>query len=296
MVDRTPSTLSWLLQLLAAVITASFFFTLSVRVQYPVQHAQSATTERAGPTPQPKEADSLPSAPAPATIPSVESLPLLPSVSPVVISHGPRDKKLIALTFDACSTLKPSNYDERVTQVLVQTGTPATLFLGGKWMEDEPAQTRYLASLPQFELANHTFLHPHLTKVSDDRIRQELQSTQEAMYVLTGKQPTLFRPPYGEYDDRVVRIASEMGLATVQFDLASGDPDSLISKQKLIEYVSSMAKDGSIIVMHINRRGWHTAEALPEIISRLRARGFSFVTVSQLMAADSSSGRREEER
>jgi len=150
-------------------------------------------------------------------------------------------------------------------------------------MEEESEHTRYLASLPQFELANHTFLHPHMTQMSDDRIREELQWTQEVMYSLTGRQAHLFRPPYGEYDNRVVRIAAEMGLTTVEYDLASGDPDIHATRQKLVEYVTEKARDGSIIVMHINRRGWHTAEALPQIITELRKRGFKLVTVSELI-------------
>ncbi|MCX6145183.1 MAG: polysaccharide deacetylase family protein [Ignavibacteriales bacterium] len=210
--------------------------------------------------------------------------PPLHPVDPLVVLHGQRDKKVVALTFDACSTRKPSQYDERITKILVETKTAATLFLGGKWMEDDTEQTKYLSSIPYFELGNHTFLHPHLLKMSDDRIRQELAWTQQLLFSLTGKQTTLFRPPYGEEDGRVVRIAASMGLTTIQFDLASGDPDSSISKERLIEHVSSMAKSGSIIVMHINRRGWHTAEALPEIISRLRKRGFTFVTVGELLS------------
>ena len=209
--------------------------------------------------------------------------PALVSVTPEVVAHGPRAEKHIALTFDACSTRKPSHYDERVTKVLVETNTPATIFLGGKWMEEESEHTRYLASLPQFELANHTFLHPHMTQVSDERIREELRWTQEVMYSLTGRQAHLFRPPYGEYDNRVVRIAAEMGLTTVEYDLASGDPDIHATRQKLVEYVTEKARDGSIIVMHINRRGWHTAEALPQIITELRKRGFKLVTVSELI-------------
>jgi len=221
----------------------------------------------------------------PDTKPELEFVlpPALPPVKPEVVSHGPRDKNFIALTFDACSTRKPSHYDERVTKVLVDTKTPATIFLGGKWMEEEPEQTKYLASLPQFELGNHTFLHPHLTKINDDRIKRELERTQEILFSFTGKQATLFRPPYGEYDDRVVKIASEMGLKTVEYDLASGDPDINFNKEKLIRYVTNMAKNGSIIVMHINCRGWHTAEALPEIIKKLGEKGFVFVTVSDLI-------------
>ena len=233
------------------------------------------------PNPQQHQAHRPPYAP-PSLL--LKEPPPLQPVAPLVVLHGQRDRKLIALTFDACSTRRPSHYDARITKILVETKTPATFFLGGKWMEEETEQTKYLASIPYFELGNHTFLHPHLLKMSDDSIRQELAWTQEVLYSLSGKQPTLFRPPYGEEDDRVARIAASMGLTTIQFDLASGDPDSSISKEKLIEYVSSMAKSGSIVVMHINQRGWHTAEALPEIIFRLRKRGFTFVTVGDLLS------------
>jgi peptidoglycan-N-acetylglucosamine deacetylase len=211
--------------------------------------------------------------------------PPLPAVSPQVVFHGPRDEKLIALTFDACSTRAPSHYDERVTRVLVEKNVPATVFLGGKWIEDNLDHTHYLASLPQLELGNHTFLHPHLAHVSDARLREELARTQALLYAVTGRQATLFRAPYGEYDDRIVKYAAEAGMTTIQYDLASGDPDAHITEERLINYVVNSARPGSIVVMHINRRGWHTAEALPSIIDGLRARGFAFVTVSQLLRA-----------
>lgn len=227
-----------------------------------------------------KQVDSLTYAPPSMKL---EQPPKLPSVPAQVIAHGSRDIKKIALTFDACATRQPSHFDERVTKVLVDTKTPATIFLGGKWMEEEPEHTKYLASLPQFELGNHSFLHPHMTKISKKRIQEELRWTQEVMYTLTGRQATLFRPPYGEYDSTVVKVAAEMGLTTIEYDLPSGDPDVHATKEKLTEYVVSMAKNGSIIVMHINQRGWHTAEALPDIIAGLRKRGFTLVTVGELI-------------
>jgi peptidoglycan/xylan/chitin deacetylase (PgdA/CDA1 family) len=236
-----------------------------------------------------KQARRAPSHPGvPTTSNAVTRLPRMqpPQLLPVkaeAITHGLRTQKKIALTFDACSTRSPSDYDERVTQVLVETKTAATIFLGGKWIEEEEAHARYLASLPQFELGNHTYLHPHMTQIPDNQIRDELRQTQEILFKVTGRLATLFRPPYGEYDDRVVKIAAEMGLTTIEYDLASGDPDIHITKDKLVEYVTSTARNGSIVVMHINRRGWHTAEALPEIISILRKRGFQLVTVGELL-------------
>jgi peptidoglycan/xylan/chitin deacetylase (PgdA/CDA1 family) len=211
--------------------------------------------------------------------------PRADAVLPRLLVHGLRQKKVVALTFDACATRAPSAYDGRITDILMETKTPATFFLGGKWMEDHPGQTKFLAGIPIFQLGNHTYLHPHLLALPEARIRQELSWTQKVMFSLTGTQASVFRAPYGEIDDRVVRIAASMGLSAVQYDLASGDPDSTISRQRLVEYVSSMARNGSIIVMHINGRGWHTAEALPEILERLKKRGFTFVTIRDLLAA-----------
>ena len=216
--------------------------------------------------------------------------PSLPPPHPEAVTHGPRSLKRVALTFDACATIRPSRYDERITRILRDTRTPATLFLGGKWMQEHPAATRELASLPFFEIGNHTYLHPHLRGLSEERIRGELQKTQHILDSLTGQRATLFRPPYGEYDARVVRIAAELGLTTIQFDLASGDPDTSATKQRLVDYVVGAARNGSIIVMHINRRGWHTAEALPDIVRGLRKRGFELVTVGALLNSRNEAG------
>jgi peptidoglycan/xylan/chitin deacetylase (PgdA/CDA1 family) len=214
----------------------------------------------------------------------IVAAPALAPITPTVIVNGPRVSQRIALTFDACSTLRPSRYDERIAKVLVEMNVPATIFLGGKWMEEHPEHTRYLASVSQFELGNHSYLHPHMVREPDERLQQELKWTQNILFTLTGRQATLFRAPYGEIDERLVRFTAEAGLTTVQYDLASGDPDVRASKKKLIEYVTRNARNGSIVVMHINRRGWHTAEALPEIIARLRRRGYEFVTVGRLLA------------
>ena len=219
---------------------------------------------------------------ATATVPPA---PPLHPVTPEVVAHGRRDRKEIALTFDACSTRDPSRYDERVTRELLAAGAPATIFLGGSWAKEESAQVKELASHPQFELGNHTYTHPHLPALKDDaRIRSELVRTQAEVKALTGQTPRFFRPPYGEYDQRVVRIAAELGLTTIEYDLPSGDPDQHATKEKLVHWVLSQARPGSIVVMHINHVKFHTAEALPDIISGLRQRGFTLVTVGQLIS------------
>ena len=201
-----------------------------------------------------------------------------------VIFHGPRTAKFIALTFDACSTKDSSRYDSTIIKILVARHVPATLFLGGKWMEERPAETRYLSSLPMMELANHTYSHPHLTRLTNDSIRWQFLETNKILTTLTGKNMHLFRAPFGELDSHVVRVAAACGLRAVQYDLASGDPDKSFTKDRLARYVIHAAQNGSIVVMHMNGNGRHTAEALPVIIDVLRARGFSFVTVSKLLS------------
>jgi len=213
----------------------------------------------------------------------IQTAPPLPAVAPLVVKHGPRRKKRIALTFDACSTQGPSQFDEKVIRMLIQLKVPATLFLGGKWMEEHPDETQELATYPQFELANHTYLHPHLPRESDARVREELTRTQDMLYTLTGRSATLFRAPYGEVDARTARLGAEAGMIAIQYDLASGDPDRHISTKRLIDYVSGQAKNGSIVVMHMNGRGWKTAAALPRIVLRLRKKGYKLVTVSDLL-------------
>lgn len=211
--------------------------------------------------------------------------PVLAPVASEVVAHGSRSVRTVALTFDACSTRDVSKYDERITHELIANNTPATIFLGGSWAKEEAAHVHELARHPElFELGNHTYTHPHMPAVKDDaRVRQELVRTQAEVQALTGRTPLLWRPPYGEYDARVVKIAAELGLTTIEYDLASGDPDQHATKEKLVEWVLKKVQPGSIVVMHINHRSFHTSEALPGIIQGLRARGYQLVTVGEML-------------
>ncbi len=210
--------------------------------------------------------------------------PTLAKAQPAAFEHGARGQKKVALTFDACTTTRePSPYDPRITAELQAMHVPATIFVGGGWAQREAPTLRELARDPLFEIGNHTFTHPHLTQLSDVQIRDELLRTQVKIAALTGHAPTLFRPPYGEYDAHVLRVAAELGLTTVEYDLPSGDPDVHATKQSLVSWVLHEARPGSIIVMHINHRRFHTAEALPEIVAGLRLRGFELVTVGDLL-------------
>jgi peptidoglycan-N-acetylglucosamine deacetylase len=206
----------------------------------------------------------------------------------LALFHGSRSEKKIALTFDACPSSTHGGFDSSIVQTLIDSSVPATFFLSGKWIMKHRREAKMLASIPYFELGNHTYSHPHCINISDDSVQNELQRTELLLKNISKTSSRLFRPPYAETDGRIKRIAQNLGLATVMYDLASGDPDSTISRERLIRHVVSHARNGSIIVMHVNGRGWHTAEALPEIIQSLRRKGFVFIKVSDLLAVHGS--------
>ena len=97
-----------------------------------------------------------------------------------------------------------------------------------------------------------------------------------------------FRPPFGEWSHRLVYVVRERGFPTVTWDVVSGDPSARTTTDGMIRNVLGKARPGSIIIFHINGRGWKTAEALPAILSGLRERGFRFVPLSALMASASA--------
>jgi peptidoglycan/xylan/chitin deacetylase (PgdA/CDA1 family) len=207
-----------------------------------------------------------------------------PPPVPGVVYHGARTDKRVALTFDACSLKKGDHVDQGVLDTLEHLQVPATLFLGGKWMEDDADVVSKLSQNPSFELGSHSYLHPHFLKMKDQAIEEEVSKSQADFEKLVGHKATLFRTPYAEIDARVANLLIKDGLTPVQYDLASGDPDKNFDKKRLTKYVLKHVQPGSIVVMHINGHGWHTAEALPDIVTSLRAQGYELVRVSDLIS------------
>jgi peptidoglycan/xylan/chitin deacetylase (PgdA/CDA1 family) len=228
-------------------------------------------------------------------IPSATSAPTatpLPTFTPVptktlpavLITSGDWTRPNIALTFDVCQDpLYPAEYDSALVEALRRYDVPATFFLGGDWMRTHPEETRQLASIPKFELANHSWGHPDFTKLNGDEIAQEITTTEEALFHLTGKHSRFFRPPFGFYNDLTLQSVARLGLYTVTWDSVSGDPDPNFDAATIFAEVKRTVRNGSIVIMHANGRGWHTAEALPAIIEYLQGQGYTLVTVSQLL-------------
>jgi peptidoglycan/xylan/chitin deacetylase (PgdA/CDA1 family) len=218
------------------------------------------------------------------TTPITVTAPRLPAIQTTFITQGPSEKPQIALTFDACETEdNPAGYDEEIIDVLTETATPATLFLGGHWMQSHPTQTLALAANPLFELGNHSWSHLDFASISREEIDKEILWTQDMMYSLIGRQPRVFRLPFGTFTDEALDIVASHGLYTIQWDIVTGDPDPNVTGDAIYNAVVAQAHNGAIVIMHMNGRGWHTAEALPAMIGTLREQGYTFVTISEML-------------
>jgi peptidoglycan/xylan/chitin deacetylase (PgdA/CDA1 family) len=212
--------------------------------------------------------------------PASPAAPPLPSFAIArVRTHDP----VVALTFDACATLKQDNgFDREVFDILKREHIPATVFPTGRWIEAHPAEAKELAAQTWIELGNHTYSHARMTKIPRNKARQQLART-EAIIDGLGRKSVAFRPPAGAWNRSVVRLAAEQHLPTVEWDVVSGDAGGYIAAKTMVATVLASVKAGSIVIFHINGRGPHTKEALPDIIRGLREKGFGFVTVSELL-------------
>ncbi|MER5429567.1 polysaccharide deacetylase family protein [Streptomyces sp. NPDC002588] len=188
-----------------------------------------------------------------------------------------REVKCIALTFDA----GPSENSARLLDILKEKQVPATFFLLGKrHIEKYPDLVRRMAD-EGHEVASHTWDHKILTQIEPDEIREELQRPDDEIERLTGRRPTLMRPPQGRTDDTVHGICRELGLAEVLWTVTAKDyttNDSALIRKRVL---AQAGRDG-IILLHDIYDG--TVPAVPGIIDALKERGYVFVTVPQLLA------------
>ncbi len=187
---------------------------------------------------------------------------------------------------NCCHTQKPPGFDGPLVCYLIRTHIPATLFLGGRWMEAHSDAAGLLASVSFFELGSHSYVHPHMTKQTPERVRQELVRTQQILHSRTGRYAAAFRPPYGEWDRRVVAEAAAARTRTVMWGVSTGDPAPQASAADLLAEFRRV-RPGGIAIMHADGRGWNTARALPHMLVWLRKKRYRPVTVSELLKAGS---------
>lgn len=190
-----------------------------------------------------------------------------------------RQEKKIAITFDCAWG---TEHTDAILSALQAADVPATFFMVQFWAEKYPDYVRKLDEAG-IEIGTHSATHSYMSKQTKEEITKELTDSSAAITAVTGKTVELFRPPYGDYDDLLVDTAKELGYYTIQWDVDSLDWKDLSATDISLRIINNV-REGSIILCHNN--GLHTAEALPMIFSTLKNRGYTFVTVGELIYRD----------
>ena len=187
-----------------------------------------------------------------------------------------REEKVVSITFDCAWG---TEYTDSILAALKASNVRATFFMVEFWTEKYPDFVKKIDE-SGCEIGTHSSTHSYMSKQNSEEIKLELNSSSEAIKKITGKEVDLFRAPYGDYDDELIRTASELGYYTIQWDVDSLDWKDLSATDIAMRVINGV-KNGSIILMHNN--GLHTAEAVPIILDTLKNRGYSFVPVGELI-------------
>ena len=186
------------------------------------------------------------------------------------------DEKVIALTFDAAWG---ADKTQGILDIMEQYGAKGTFFLVGFWIDKYEKETKAIAEAG-FDIGNHSRNHLNMPKLSENEIKNEIEYVNDRVFDLTGKKPTYFRAPFGDYSNKLMTSLEELNMVGVQWSIDSLDWKGLSAKQ-IYERVVPKAKSGDIVLFHNNSD--HVLDALPLVLTALRGQGFKFVTLSQLV-------------
>ncbi len=191
-----------------------------------------------------------------------------------------KDKKQISISFDAA--WGADDTDELIS-ILGEYNVKATFFVVGAWVDKYPNEVKKLSEAGH-RVENHSNSHPYMTKISNEDKLKEYNSCNEKIKEITGRKPTLFRPPYGDYDNAVIETAESIGMHTIQWSVDSLDWQQNATAESIIKNCTKKTKAGDIILMHNDAE--YTPDALPTILKTLIDDGFEFVLIEDLILKD----------
>lgn len=186
------------------------------------------------------------------------------------------EEKNIALTINCAWN---ADDIDLILQTLEKQQVKLTFFMVGDWIEknEEAAKKIHQAG---HEIANHSYNHPHVNNLNYDKNLEQVNKCSDLIKRITGKPSTLYRGPYGEYNDTVVQAAKDANHITIQWSIDSLDYKSLTGEQ-MWERIEPKLENGSIILMHNGTE--NTATSLDMLISKIKEKGFTIVPVSELI-------------
>lgn len=185
-------------------------------------------------------------------------------------------EKKVAISFDAAWG------DDRTMDILDNLdkyNVKATFFLVKFWAEKYPQDVKEIQKRGH-EIGNHSATHPDMTGLTSEKISSELKGTSDVIQKITGQKTTLFRPPFGAYDNHVIETCEAEGYKVIQWSVDSLDWKD-ISTEQIVERVTRNVKSGDIILFHNNAE--RVSEYLPLVLKSLQDQGFQIVPVGQLI-------------
>lgn len=202
----------------------------------------------------------------------------LPALSRELPIYGVgRDDKKISLTIDAAWDTDKTEF---ILQTLDKYNIKATFFLCGVWVEAYPEYVKMIAE-HEHEIGNHSLTHPHMNSLNSEQIQAEISKLDDEIEQLTNKRCTLFRAPFGEYNNTVISAVRSLGYEAVQWSKDTVDWKETRSAEEILNSVLPDLKSGDIILCHNN--GYKIEQYLPVLIETALDEGFKFVTVSELL-------------
>jgi peptidoglycan-N-acetylglucosamine deacetylase len=210
-----------------------------------------------------------------------------------VFWHARTQERVVALTFDD-GPCHP--YTEQLLEILAREGVRATFFQIGNNVRREPNLAAEVASM--HVVANHTYDHPHLVWSRPGTVREQLQRAQEAIHDATGILPHVFRVPHGWYGPQVISTAEELGFRCAGWSVMAWDwdrPPREVIQRRILHGLRpggvSLLHDGQDTDAFPKADRSHTTAAVPHIIRSLKASGYGFLTLPELMDLDARDGR-----
>lgn len=188
-------------------------------------------------------------------------------------------EKKIAISFDAAWG---TDFTNDILNTLDKYNVKTTFFLVDFWVKKYPEVVKEIDRRGH-EIGNHSTNHPYMTKLDEIQIIKELKTTEESVKNITGKRTVLFRPPFGDYNDRLIKTCSENGYFVIQWDVDSLDWKEF-GVQPVVDRVSRNVKNGSIVLFHNNAK--YVSQYLPIVLEKLQADGYEIVPISELIYKD----------
>ena len=187
------------------------------------------------------------------------------------------DKKQIAISFDAAWGNEDTG---QLIEILAKHNIKTTFFVVGEWVDKFPESVKQLSSAGH-EIMNHSDSHPHMPELSAEQMTNEINSCNDKIEKITGRRPTLFRAPYGEYDNTLIDTLSSMNMFCIQWSIDSRDWREDYTVDKIVNGVLNNVKQGDIVLFHNAAK--HTPEALPIILEKLISDGYEILPISKLI-------------